>query len=88
MADVVSRSATLRPLLHALWERWKVIAHVIGNFQARVLLTIFYFVIAPPFALIVKLVRDPLSLRLPAGASYWVTRPRSERAPGAGTRQF
>ncbi len=84
----MSWSATLRLRLHALWERWKVIAHVIGNFQARVLLTIFYFVIAPPFALIVKLVRDPLSLRLPAGPSYWVMRPRSESAPGAGTRQF
>lgn len=65
-----------------------MIAHAIGNVQARVLLTVFYFVIAPPFALIVKLVRDPLSLRLPSGESYWVRRPLSENAPRAGTRQF
>ena len=30
----------------------KVIAPSIGNFQARVLLSVFYFVLVPPFALI------------------------------------
>jgi hypothetical protein len=84
----LSWSGILRPTLRRLWERWKVVAHVIGNFQARVLLTVFYFVIAPPFALIVKLGRDPLSLRRPSGGSYWVTRPRPESAERAGTRQF
>jgi hypothetical protein len=84
----VSWSRTLRPIFRHLWERWKVIAHVIGNFQARVLLTVFYFVIAPPFALLVKLVRDPLSLRVPSAATYWVTRPGPETGPQAGTRQF
>jgi len=29
-----------------------VIAPSIGNFQARVLLSVFYFVLVPPFALI------------------------------------
>ncbi len=84
----MSWSGTLRPSLLRLWERWKVIAHVIGNFQARVLLTVFYFVIAPPFALVVTLGRDPLSLRVPRGASYGVTRPESEEPSRAGTRQF
>lgn len=84
----MSWSSALRPTLHRLWERWKVIAHIIGNFQARVLLTVFYFVIVPPFALIVKLVRDPLSLRVPADPSYWVTRPESDPASRSGPRQF
>jgi hypothetical protein len=78
----------LPDLLKRLWARWKVISHVIGTFQARVLLTVFYFLIVPPFALIVKLVTDPLSLRAPQTASYWVTRLRPERAERAGTRQF
>lgn len=69
-----------------MWARWKVVAHVIGNFQARVLLTLFYFVIVPPFALIVKLAKDPLGLRPPRGASFWGTRPETD--PGAARRQF
>jgi hypothetical protein len=84
----VSWSGALRPTLRRLWERWKVVAHAIGNFQARVLLTVFYFVIAPPFALVVKLMRDPLSLRVPPGGSYWVVRAEPDKTPRVGTRQF
>ncbi|OFW30256.1 MAG: hypothetical protein A3I00_05330 [Betaproteobacteria bacterium RIFCSPLOWO2_02_FULL_64_12] len=70
------------------WERWKLIAHAIGNFQARVLLTAFYFVLVPPFALVVKLFKDPLSLRPPAGTSYWLVRPRDEQTATQARRQF
>jgi uncharacterized membrane protein len=31
------------------WQGWKRIARAIGNFQARVLLTIFYAVFVFPF---------------------------------------
>jgi hypothetical protein len=68
------------------WERWKVVAHVIGNVQARVLLTLFYFVIVPPFALIVKLARDPLGLRPPRLATFWTAREQTDAA--AARRQF
>ena len=71
-----------------LWARWKVLAHIVGNVHPRVILTLFYFVILPPFALIVNLVRDPLSLRAPRGASFWLARPASEGADEAGRRQF
>ena len=63
-----------------------VIAHVIGNFQARVLLTLFYFAVVPPFAVIVKLAKDPLGLRPPRGSSFWS--PRSEADPATARRQF
>ena len=75
-----------RDLLRWVWARWLVIAHIIGNFQARVLPTVFYFSIVPPFALIVKLARDPLGLRLPRGDTYW--QPRADADPGAARRQF
>jgi hypothetical protein len=75
-------------VLRRLWERWKVIAHIIGNFQARVLLTVFYFLIVPPFALIVKAFKDPLGLRPPAGEGYWHKRAAMEPAAEAGRRQF
>ncbi len=39
------------------------ITRVIGNFQARVILTILYVVLILPVGLIVRLVSDPLRLR-------------------------
>jgi hypothetical protein len=46
-----------------LWEGWKRIAKKIGDFQARVILTLLYFVIIGPFALIVRWGADPLALK-------------------------
>lgn len=82
------RMRPLVALLKLAWARWKVIAHIIGNFQARVLLTLFYFVVVPPFALIVKLFKDPLALRGGAGDSYWVSRPAPDPPELHGKRQF
>ena len=73
--------------LSDVWSRWKRVAHVIGNFQARVLLTVFYFVIVPPFAVIVRLLKDPLALRRPRTAeTFWVER-TPERAPAERARR-
>jgi hypothetical protein len=43
-----------------LWEGWKKIGHAIGNFQARVLLTVIYSVLILPFGLIVRFFSDSL----------------------------
>jgi hypothetical protein len=43
-----------------LWEGWKKIAHHIGNFQARVLLTVIYSVLILPFGLLVRCFADSL----------------------------
>jgi len=45
------------------WEWWKRTARKVGNFQARVLLTIFYTVLMLPFALAVRLFSDPLRIK-------------------------
>ena len=77
-----------RNLLKRLWERWKIFAHVVGNFQARVILTLFYLLLVPPFALIVKLAKDPLSLRAAHRSTYWLTRPTPQEPGSAGRQQF
>lgn len=46
-----------------LWEGWKRVAKKIGDFQARVILTVLYFIIIAPFALIVRWGADPLALK-------------------------
>ena len=39
------------------------IATLIGDFQARVILSLFYFVIVLPFGLAVRLFADPLGIK-------------------------
>jgi len=46
-----------------LWEGWKKIAQIIGDFNARVILTIFYFILLCPFAIMLKLFADPLEIK-------------------------
>jgi hypothetical protein len=60
-----------RTVLRSLWTRWKVIAEKIGHFQTKVILTLAYFVVVAPFALVVRISRDPLGLRGFDG-SNWV----------------
>ena len=43
------------------WTRWIKVATVIGDFQARVVLSLFYFLIVLPFGLAVRLFADPRS---------------------------
>lgn len=45
-----------------IWHKWKSIARKVGEFQARVILVLFYFIILAPFSLLVRL-SDPLALR-------------------------
>lgn len=45
-----------------IWQKWKIIAHTIGRFQTRLLVTLFYFLIISPVGLIMKLFGwDPLN---------------------------
>ena len=46
-----------------LWEGWKRVGHAIGNFQARVLLTVIYYVLVLPFGLAVRLFSDSMHMK-------------------------
>jgi len=59
--------------LKRAWQAWKDLAHKIGNFQARVLLTIFYSVLVLPFGVAERLFSDPLRIKkLP---TQWLDHP-------------
>ena len=49
--------------LKTLWNAWKRLARKIGNFQARVILTIIYAIPVLPFGLAVRLFSDPLRIK-------------------------
>ena len=59
-------------LLKKIWEGWKKIAHKIGNFQARIILLVFYFIILAPFSLIIKRDGQIQSSRLLRSSGYSV----------------
>lgn len=60
-------------MLKRAWQAWKRIAHAIGNFQARVLLTIFYAVLVFPFGIAARLFSDPL--RIKRRPTQWLEHP-------------
>ena len=49
--------------LKRLWAAWKRIARRIGDFQARLLLTLIYAVLVMPFGVVVRLFSDPLHVK-------------------------
>jgi len=54
-----------------LWEAWIRFGHWIGNIMSWVWMPLFYFIIVTPFALGIKLFKDPLRLRIGRRSSYW-----------------
>jgi hypothetical protein len=61
----------MKQVFTMLFARWKVIAHKIGEFQSRLLLSFFYFVFFAPFAVGLKMFSDPLQIKSFHG---WSTR--------------
>jgi len=57
--------------LRKVWHAWKRFGQKVGDFLARVLLSLFYFTFFMPFALIVRLFQDPLKQRPGDVKSYW-----------------
>jgi hypothetical protein len=69
-----------------LWARWKRIARKIGDFQARALMTVFYFAVLGPVALVTRGRSDPLAIKAttPRG---WLDIETKDGAPMAQARR-
>jgi len=67
-------------VLHRAWMGWKRLGKKIGDFQARLLLTVFYFILLSPFALGVRWWSDPLGIKSRA-APGWRLRNDSTFSP-------
>jgi len=78
----------MKQSINILWNGWKRLAHTVGDFQARMILTAFYIVLVIPFGAVAKLVGDPLRLRQRRQTSYWETRPIPEPTLIAAGREF
>ncbi len=71
--------------LKRAWQAWKRIAHRIGNFQARVVLILFYAVLVFPFGIAARLFSDPL--RIKHRPSRWLDHPNSAHDLESARRQ-
>lgn len=71
-----------------LRERLKSFAEAVGDFQARILLGQMYFLLMWPFALVVRLIRDPLNFDLKRSASFWLPPAETDRNLDKARRQF
>lgn len=60
--------------LKTLWEKWKVFAAAMGDYQGRAMLAFFYFLVITPFGLAVRLFGDPLAIHHQGQTSAWAER--------------
>ena len=74
-------------VLKKFWEGWKAFGRFIGNFLARVVLSIFYFTFFVPFGLGVRLFSDPLQIKTMHKA-LWRPRRTGDQSLEDTLRQF
>lgn len=67
-----------KAMLKRFWEGWKRFGQWIGDAVARIVLTIFYFIVFLPFGLMSRLFADPLGIRR-RNAELWQPRVTRDR---------
>jgi hypothetical protein len=77
-----------RGWLHPLWRRVKGFARKVGDFQARVILSLLYLVIIGPHALVVRIFTDPLRLRAERLPEWLIRHRPVARRLAQARRQF
>lgn len=79
---------TATNLLHKLWQMWGNFSKRMGNFQSRIVLSLFFFTVVSPFALAVKMFSDPLRIKYRGNESHWLPKTRTEIRLEQFRRQF
>jgi len=66
-------SRFIPPLFKSIYKLWLGFSVVLGYFISRIILTIVFFIVLTPMALIMRILgRDPMERKLdPAASSYW-----------------
>lgn len=82
------QKAPERGFFRGLWQGWKSIAKKIGNFQARVLMVLFYFSVFSPFALAVRWWSDPLAIKARAPHGWQPLGPTDSSPLDRARKQF
>ena len=70
-----------------LWEKWKTFAKAVGNFNSRVILTLFYFGVVGLFSLVAGRWQNDLRMKSVSG-SNWLPVKKKEMGLTEAKRQF
>lgn len=70
------------------WSKWRAVSKKVGDVQARVILTIFYFTFAAPFGLIRTHFNDPLEVKKRSRPLAWHSRRTRDLTLDDARRQF
>jgi hypothetical protein len=73
-------------MLRHFWQRWKSFGKRVGDAQARLLLSFFYYVLLAPFALALRRWSDPLGIK-PRSVKGWHARPTADGSPQERARR-
>ena len=76
----------MKSKLKELWQGWQKVAKKIGDFQARLILSLFYILIVLPIGLIARMFADPLGLK--KTAACWHAKQNSPSRLEDARRQF
>lgn len=73
-------------ILKKFWENYKSIAHKIGIFQSKVILTVFYFLLTP-FGLFFSFFKDELQMKTPLKSS-WINKDKQSESLSDLSNQY
>lgn len=65
-------------ILRSAWSQWLRIAHRIGVFESRLLLTLCYFTLLLPFGLLFSLLADPFGVKTKKRTTWTTNRTGAE----------
>ena len=74
--------------LKNLWEEWKKIAKVVGEFQAKIIFTVFYFLILWMVGLPARFFSDVLELNKPKRLSMFIPWEHASIDPDSAGKQY
>lgn len=74
--------------LGRLRQSWQAFITKAGNYQSRILLSWFYFVILTPFGILVRVTSDPLAIQKDKRKSYWNPVAQESDSLESARRQF
>lgn len=74
-------------LIKEFWRGWQAFGQFLGDWLARVVLTIFYFSILVPFGVGVRLFSDPLQIKT-EGVGLWRVRQTGDQKLEETMRQY
>lgn len=75
-------------VLKRLWGAWKKFGEAVGDFIARVVLTVFYMTVFVPFGIGVRLFGDRMRITTTTNGEAWQHREATDVGLEAARRQF